>query len=397
MFGPEDIVRLARVLFLGWLLGPLTAPAQIAVSTDAAGPGSSFVLAMTYSADAERASAIQLDLEFDGASFSVSPLTREAARGARKGLFARSLDANRLRLLFVGLNGEPIPNGRLAQLFVFPKPGAGSGTFPFRIANVMGVDGWGRAVEIAGMPGAVVVEPGRARVGLRAEGVLSAASWLNGGVSPGEILTLVGAEIGAREAVVPAQGASAQVLGGTVVRFDGVPAPILFSSPQQINLVAPYALAGRGSTRIEITGPQGSINPVTVPVAPARPSLFTLQGAGAGPAAALNQDTSLNTAENPAERGTVVVLFGTGAGVTMPAGVDGQVAGSVLTRPVGGLEVTVGERTAEVLYAGSAPGFIAGLLQVNVRIPADVGSGAVPVRLRAGGAAGPTDATVWIR
>ncbi|MBY0374194.1 MAG: hypothetical protein K2Q23_09390 [Bryobacteraceae bacterium] len=381
----------------GCLLGPLAAPAQISVSADVAGPGSSFVLAMTYEAGAERASAIQLDLEFDGASLSVAPLTREAARGPRKGLFARSLDPNRLRLLFVGLNGEPIPNGRLAQLFVFPKPGAGAGTFPFRVTNVMGVDGWGRALDIAGMPGAVTIESGRTRLGLRAEGVLSAASWLDGAVSPGEILTLVGAEIGAREPAVPAQGASAQILGGTVVRFDGVPAPILFSSSQQINLVAPYALAGRGSTRIEITGPQGSINPVTVPVAPARPSLFTLQGAGAGPAAALNQDTSLNTAENPAERGTVVVLFGTGAGVTMPAGVDGQVAGSVLTRPVGGLEVTVGERTAEVLYAGSAPGFIAGLLQVNVRIPADVGSGAVPVRLRAGGAAGPTDATVWIR
>jgi uncharacterized protein (TIGR03437 family) len=98
--------------------------------------------------------------------------------------------------------------------------------------------------------------------------------------------------------------------------------------------------------------------PVTLGVTPASPALFTQNSQGWGPAAALNQDYRLNTVENPARRGSIVILYATGEGMTDQA-VDGMLAGSPPPRPLLPISVTVGGRPAEVLYAGGAPGLAA--------------------------------------
>jgi uncharacterized protein (TIGR03437 family) len=88
--------------------------------------------------------------------------------------------------------------------------------------------------------------------------------------------------------------------------------------------------------------------PVRIPVWPARPGLFTSDSSGKGLAAALNQDGSVNSVGNPAGKGSIVVLWGTGGGVEeLPVKVF-----------VDGIE-------GEVLYSGA----VGGLWQVNVRIP----------------------------
>jgi hypothetical protein len=57
-------------------------------------------------------------------------------------------------------------------------------------------------------------------------------------------------------------------------------------------------------------------------VAAAVPGLFSVDASGRGQGAILNQD---NSALNPAEKGSIIQRFGTGDGVTNPAGVDGRV------------------------------------------------------------------------
>jgi uncharacterized protein (TIGR03437 family) len=37
-----------------------------------------------------------------------------------------------------------------------------------------------------------------------------------------------------------------------------------------------------------------------------------------------------------------------------------------------GITITIGGKVAEVVYAGPAPSLVAGVLQINARIPADV-------------------------
>ena len=103
----------------------------------------------------------------------------------------------------------------------------------------------------------------------------------------------------------------------------------------------------------------------------------------------MNQDASLNSAQNPTAAGTVVSIYATGLGPTDPPIVAGQAPATLSTtliRPV----VTIGGAPAEVLFSGLAPGFT-GLYQINARIPAGTQPGsAVPVSLSVGGAASNT-------
>jgi uncharacterized protein (TIGR03437 family) len=89
----------------------------------------------------------------------------------------------------------------------------------------------------------------------------------------------------------------------------------------------------------------------------------------------LNEDGPVNSTSNPAAKGSIVVLYGTGEGQTSPTGVDGRLALNVFPKPVLPVSVRIGGRVAEVLYFGAAPGLVAGVSQANVRIPADVSTG----------------------
>src|SRR5438067_1067011 len=95
------------------------------------------------------------------------------------------------------------------------------------------------------------------------------------------------------------------------------------------------------------------------PIASANPALF---------AVIVNQDGSLNSESNPAPRGTLVSLFGSGEGLNDRMNVSGMPAQAPYPRPILPVGLTVAGIAAELVYAGSAPGEV-GELQVNARIP----------------------------
>ena len=146
--------------------------------------------------------------------------------------------------------------------------------------------------------------------------IVNAASFLSGSVSPGEVVTIFGSN-----------------LGQTRVLFDGTPAPLLYVSPTQLNAVTPYAIAGRKNTQVVVEGNGQLSDALTIPVAQSTSGLFTADSSGQGQGAILNADGSLNSASNPAAKGSIVELYGTGAGQTNPAGVDGQLADDILPKP----------------------------------------------------------------
>jgi uncharacterized protein (TIGR03437 family) len=141
----------------------------------------------------------------------------------------------------------------------------------------------------------------------------------------------------------------------------------------------------------------GRSAPLTVPVIATGPALFSANASGAGPGAFLNQDGSLNTAANPAAKGGVVILYGTGEGQTNPPGQDGRLVAAPLPSPVAPVQVTIGGARAEVLYAGGAPGLTPGLFQLNVRVPAETQAGAQPVVIRVGNNESQRGITIAIR
>ena len=118
---------------------------------------------------------------------------------------------------------------------------------------------------------------------------------------------------------------------------------------------------------------------------PSNPAIFTLDGTGVGRAAALNQDNSVNDPSNPAPRGTIVQIYATGEGQTLPAGVTGSITHSTGIMPVLQVKATVDGKIAVVQWAGETPESVTGLLAANVVLPFDVTPGpAVPVTLTIG-------------
>ncbi len=229
--------------------------------------------------------------------------------------------------------------------------------------------------------------------------VVDAASEMVGPISPGKIVTLYGAGLG------PSFGTQFQIsngsigtqLGGTTVSFNGIAAPIIYTSSTQVSAIVPYGVSG-ANAQVTVSYQGQSSTAVTVPLAASAPSLFSLNQTGAGQVAAINAiDGSVNTAANPVKIGSFISLYATGEGQTTPAGVDGKIAsGSVLPAPNLKVSVTVGGIPAVVQYAGAAPSEVAGVMQVNVQIPAGVQPGGyVPVVLQVGNAA-TTAGALWI-
>jgi uncharacterized protein (TIGR03437 family) len=119
------------------------------------------------------------------------------------------------------------------------------------------------------------------------------------------------------------------------------------------------------------------------------PGIYTLNQAGTGPGATLNQDgVTVNGPGKPAAKGSVVSVYMTGEGQTTPGGADGAIIPSDATglkKPNLAVTATIGDVAAKVTYAGSAPGIVSGVMQVNVEIPANAPSGgAVPLVITVG-------------
>jgi uncharacterized protein (TIGR03437 family) len=222
-----------------------------------------------------------------------------------------------------------------------------------------------------------------------------------GTVAPGEIVSIFGSGIGPAVAAglqLTGAGAVSTSLAGVTVTFDGNPAPLLYVSASQINAVVPYEVTG-STTQMSVTFNGQTYGPVAMPVAAAVPAIFTSTQTGHGQAAVLNQDGSLNSISNPAARGSVITFYAEGAGAMSPGVADGSVTtGPTLPSP--SLPVTVSIRGigATVQYAGAAPGYVSGLMQVNVLVPTSIDFGnLVPLTLNVGSFFGQFDVTIALK
>jgi uncharacterized protein (TIGR03437 family) len=228
---------------------------------------------------------------------------------------------------------------------------------------------------------------------------VNAATFLTGPVAPGEIVTVYGTGMGpATLATAPLDASGpplATTLSGAQITFDGVAAPLLYVSATQSSAIVPFAVAGKASTRIDVTYQSKSAGSATLSVAAASPGLFTMASSGTGQGAILNQDWSVNSAARPAARGDILMLFGTGGGVTAPASADGEFSTGTPANLAVPPTVTIGGVNANVWYAGAAPGMVAGVFQINVEVPgAAPTGGGIPIVVTSGGVSSPSAVTV---
>ena len=185
---------------------------------------------------------------------------------------------------------------------------------------------------------------------------------------------------------------------GVRILFDGIPSPIVYVSAIQCSAVVPYFGASNPTTHVQVEYQGVRSDPVEIQVSPTGPGLFTADFSGKGQGAITNQDHSPNSPSAPASPGSVVILWGTGEGLTNPPGVDGRLAVEVLPKPLAPVSAEIGGLPATVEYAGAAPYNMPGLFQINARISKDVQPGdKVPVRVKVGALSSQDGVTLAIR
>lgn len=240
------------------------------------------------------------------------------------------------------------------------------------------------------------------------DAVLSTSTFLPGQpVAPGGLIAAFGSGLADRAASAFPPSAS---LGGALA-FMANPAtgltglPMFYASPGQLNGEVPRDVLPGVSRQVVVQRGGQISRPVDVTLAAAQPGIFTVNQQGTGQGAILDASTTGETGAavlagpgTPVGRGRIVSIYCEGLGRVSPEVGNGTPAPSSepLARTVNPVTVTIGGRTAEVLFAGLAPGFV-GLYQVNAVVPGDAPVGdAVAVTLSVGGTLSNT-ATIAIR
>jgi uncharacterized protein (TIGR03437 family) len=196
-----------------------------------------------------------------------------------------------------------------------------------------------------------------------------AATLKPGAAAPGQLVTLFGKGFGPE------------------VRIGGAAAPVLYQDDGQINTRLPVGIEPGATAEIEVRRDGRPRARCRVRVAAAAPGIFTLAG-GAGQAAAVNEDGTLNSPEQPARQGSVLTFYATG---------EGRTTDEPLPKPLLNVDVRVAGLPVEIEYAGQAPGY-PGLMQINIRLPSGlVPTGVLPLELIVGGVSSQPGVTIAMR
>jgi uncharacterized protein (TIGR03437 family) len=196
-------------------------------------------------------------------------------------------------------------------------------------------------------------------------------------VAPGEVLSIFGPRIAPSRAAVPPAG-SASSLQGVSVTFNGIVAPVLYTSGEQINIQVPYEIVGQDSVEMQVVSlVQGLMERKTLPVVQRQPSVFLSLDAllsdvpgysycgnafsRAQHALALNAEGTLNTCLHPALPGSTVTIFMNGLGPTQPL----QATGAIIPGPP--VAITPGATGTGILSTTTFPGAISGVAQVQLQ------------------------------
>jgi uncharacterized protein (TIGR03437 family) len=209
-------------------------------------------------------------------------------------------------------------------------------------------------------------------------------------VSPGAYVAIYGAGLAGAGNPSAATLPLPATLNGTQASLGGLPMPLLYAGPGQINALVPQGLKPNASYPLVVTVGSVPSAPVMLAVTELQPGIYTVNESGSGAGIVTSALTGqLINASNPAHTSDYLVVYCTGLGLVQgpngeQAPADGAAAPSTtLFRTTAALSATIGGVSAPVSFSGLTPTF-AGLYQVNIQVPAGVTpGGAVPLVLTA--------------
>jgi len=188
-------------------------------------------------------------------------------------------------------------------------------------------------------------------------------------VAPGGLVSIFGQDLS------PTNEASSQIplptaLGNSCLTVNGVPVPVLFVSPTQINAQLPFETVGE--TTLILRTPGGVSDSYRLTIQPAAPAVFSMGVPGTTktyPTIVRAKNGQIVTDANPIHREEMITIYLTGLGPTNPYVKEGIPAPS--DPPAEALipvELHIGPTGLPVSYAGLAPGQV-GVYQINAYVP----------------------------
>src|SRR5581483_3140113 len=184
-------------------------------------------------------------------------------------------------------------------------------------------------------------------------------------VAPGQLISIVGSDF---PAVTPS--------GGARIFFNGIAAPVLYSSAQQINVQVPYETAGAATAQMQFGSETRLLTVVDrQPAVYLSPAAFESPVPGSSvcggavvfgqTALALNADGTINDCTHPAPAGSAVTVFLNGFGQVTPALATAALSPSPATALTPSLDPGQFTGTATIAIT-TVPGLITGLAQIQL-------------------------------
>jgi uncharacterized protein (TIGR03437 family) len=210
--------------------------------------------------------------------------------------------------------------------------------------------------------------------------------------APGEIVSVYGTGLsdctsGASTIPLPVSMCGTQVLMGLGVLSGGSPLPLFYVSPNQVNVELPFGIATNTLQQLIVFRDGTLAIPTNLIVAATAPNILASGSNGV----ITNTAGALVSPSNPLHAGDVAVIYCSGLGEVSPPVALGLPAAGIAAA-VNPVSLTFGGSSANILYAGLAPGF-PGLYQINAKVPAGVTGDQVPVVVTQGGQSGSTVVT----
>ena len=213
-------------------------------------------------------------------------------------------------------------------------------------------------------------------------------------IAPGLWVVIGGTNLGSQPQIWNLDGVQTLPIsvGGTTVIFNGAPAPVLYVSPTQINVLVPASVAvGKVQVVVQVNGVNSSPFMITAqaahPAVYAPPnadgSMFFVTAALAGTATLVGNSATDLRVMRAVYPGDTLDLYMIGLGPTVDPSkfiTDRIFSGAFpVSTPV---TATVGGEPASVVFAGlTAPG----LYLVRIMVPPDLAAGPQPLQVSVGG------------
>ena len=195
---------------------------------------------------------------------------------------------------------------------------------------------------------------------------------IGGPLAPGTIIAVYGANL-ASGISQPTSIPLNTTMNGTTVIIGGIPSPLFYVSPGQINVQVPFELDSSKQYQVVVSANGAIATPQTIQMTPAVPGLAAF---GDGTLIAQHLDGSLVLPSSPAQPGEYIVMYLLGMGLTSNQVSSGNASPGPpgLATPDVTATLTLGGQPVNILFQGMTPGLV-GLYQIDIQVPQNTTGG----------------------